>query len=356
MSDSVVRMVWTGAANLKPWWMAGSVDLDTHKGRHGGAGPITAADVVSLVPELGSKWSKREMGFYSPNRAEWFPCPGRSVVVHEKTGTVTGVCTPDWKERQVAEDLAFLDDFTRTGELLIHTAGILDNYERAWLLAQTPIRYSVKMASGRKDEHVQFLMITLDFTGKGSNVIAPTDVRVVCANTERMAVKGSPLVSRIPHRGDMKARYEAARTALELAYEHVGVIHEENQSLADRPVDLKGFVDFSTALFLDLDGEREEVETKVAQWFVEASDRSKTILRNKVTEVAQLFRRGIGNEGASAYDTLNAITEYFDHADLSSYRGASERARGIGKAISSAFDGHGADVKGKARARLLAMR
>lgn len=355
-SDAVVRMVWTGAANMKPWWMSGSVDLDTYKGRHGGAGPITAADVVSLVPELGSKWSKRQMGFYSPARAEWFAAPDRCVIVHEKTGTVTGVCTPDYRERQVAQDIDFLDEFSRRNELLIHTAGILDNYERAWLLAQTPIEYSVRTASGRNDRHVQFLMITLDFTGKGSNVIAPTDVRVVCANTERMAVNGSPMAIRIPHRGDIDARYRAARRALELAYENVETVREENQTLADRPMDIGEVIAFSTAVFLDVEGEKAEVDQKVAEWFAKASDRSKSILRNKVAATAQAFRSGIGNEGVSAYDALQAFTQYFDHADLSNYKGAADRARGIGKAISSAFVGHGADVKSKVRQRLLAMR
>jgi phage/plasmid-like protein (TIGR03299 family) len=349
-------MVWTGNASMKPWWMAGSVDLDTFKGRHGGNDAITAQTVVDMVPELSSRWSKRDMGFYSPNRAEWFRCPGRAVIVHEKTGTVTGVATEDWQERQVAEELAFLDRFARDGELLLHTAGILDNYERAWLLAQTPIRYSVKQASGRMDEHVQFLLITLDFTGKGANVIAPTDVRVVCANTERLAVKGSPLVQRITHRGSMDAKYAAARRALESVYEATAVVQAENQSLANRPMDIKAVIEFSTSVFLDIDGERSEIETKVAEWFAKASDRSKSILRNKVSAVAKLYRQGIGNEGVSAYDTLQAFTEYFDHADLSSYRGAADRTRGVGKAISSAFDGHGADVKSRVRQRLLATR
>jgi len=43
------------------------------------------------------------------------------------------------------------------------------------------------------------------------------------------------------------------------------------------------------------------------------SDRSKTIEETKVSTLMKLFHEGLGNEGKTRYDMLNAVTEYLDH-------------------------------------------
>ena len=87
------------------------------------------------------------------------------------------------------------------------------------------------------------------------------------------------------------------------------------------------------------------------------ADYDKIIQENKVAKTTQLFMRGIGNEGDSKADALNAFTEYFDHDHVAETKkkvnAAKEAARGA-KALTSSFEGHGAEVKHRVRQRLLA--
>jgi len=352
MSDLVERMVYTGAS--KPWWMASSETMDTQKGRYGGMDAITAAQVIELVPEMGDKVEKRPAGFFSESRDIWVPSKGDCFLVNTRTGFVTGRCTDAYKEYQTGEAMKYLDAFVKDGEGIYHTAGILDGGKKVWCLIQTPSKYDVRRTSGLVDRHYMFVLSSLDFTGKGSNVLCGTDVNVVCANTEAMAVGGSELKFRIPHKGDMAAQYAAARHAFDQVEEASHIVGAESQRLADTPMSGEEFIGFSTNIFLNIEGEKAEIETKVNQWFEAASDRSKNILKNKVSKTAVLFRQGRGNEGVSKYDALQAFTEYFDHFDIGVIRDKVARGKRAAKALNSAFDGSGSSIKSKVRARLLA--
>ena len=48
------------------------------------------------------------------------------------------------------------------------------------------------------------------------------------------------------------------------------------------------------------------------------SDRSKTMMSNRVDDLYGLFKEGMGNEGKTRYDMMNAVTEYLDHHAKSS--------------------------------------
>lgn len=351
MSDMVERMVYTG--NSKPWWMANSQTMDTERGKYGGMNAISSVEAMRLSGLDKFRVELREAGYWSPNKEMWIRAEGDRYLVRTDTGLALGRCTEQYKEYQPSEAFAFLDRFAQDGEILYHTAGILDEGRKVWLLAQTPIHWDVKRRSGKVDRHYQFLMSALDFTGKGSNVMCETNVNVVCANTERAARNGAPVLFKIPHKGNMDARYEAVRLALEEMYEGAIQTAQEDQALADATMTRSTFIQFATEIFLGLDGE--EVDADVERWFEKASDRSKTILKNKVREATRLFERGIGNEGVSAYDGLQAFTQYFDHFDLSGIRDKVERGRRAAKALTSAWDGDGATKKAKARERLLRM-
>ena len=352
MSDLVERMVYTG--NSKPWWMAHSTEMDTHKGRYGGMDAITVERVLELVPELGDRIEKRPAGFYSLSRDAWTKSEGDCFLVNTRTGFVTGRCTEAYKEYQAGEASLYLDRLSGEYGARYHTAGILDGGRKVWFLIQTPSRFDVRRASGKVDTHYQFILSSLDFTGKGSNVLCGTDVNVVCANTEAIAVGGSELKFRVPHKGDMDAQYEIARQAIVEIESASHVLQVENQRLADTPLGIEDFIKFSTQVFLDVEGEKEIVETKVAEWFRDASDRSQTILQNKVAKTTNLFVNGIGNEGVSKYDALQSFTKYFDHFDIGAIRNKVARGKRQAQALTSSFDGSGSKIKSKVRARLLA--
>lgn len=353
MSDLVERMVYTGTN--KPWWMANSASMDTEKGSYGGLDAITAERVIELVPEIAThNVEKRQAGWYSVNRNKWFEADADQFLVNTNTGKVMGRCTSQYQEYQALEAMAFLDKVVADGDAKYHTAGILDGGKKVWFLIQTPGHYDVIRVSGKRDRHYQFIMASQAFTGKDSNWLCGTDVNVVCANTEAMALNGSELKFRIPHKGDMNACYAKAREALEAVSDARDTLQDENQMLAETMMDTKGFIEFSTGIFLNMEGDDKEIEDQVEDWFTKASDRSKTMLENKVKKTAKLFRKGIGNEGVSSYDALQAFTEYFDHFDIGATRDKIANGKKAAKALTSAFDGQGARIKSTVRARLIA--
>lgn len=339
---NVKFMMYTGTQ--APWWLNAST---AHLAAHADE-PVTSKDAMRLSGLDKFKVEKRQGGFYSESRKSWIEVPEEMFLVHTQTGTVTGRCKDGYQEYQPSEGFEYLDRFVAEGSLAYHTAGILDEYKKVWLLAQTPSRYSITRRSGRTEEHVQFLMSSLDFTGAGSNVLCPTSVRVVCANTERMARNGAPIIVRIQHKGDMEAKYEAVRDVFAHMFEDAEKKRIEDQLLANALMKRDEMIETATGIFLD-----KETKEEVDEWFAKATDRSQTILKNKVFGVARLFDRGIAAEGDSAYDLLQAFTQVVDHADIGKVRNKVEAGKKAAKAVTSAFDGSGAEIKVRARQRLL---
>ena len=77
------------------------------------------------------------------------------------------------------------------------------------------------------------------------------------------------------------------------------------------------------------------------------SDRSKTIETTKVDNLLNFYTEGMGNEGKTRYDMLNAVTEYLDH------RTTRDPNRGASNRLISNFTGQAANMKRLAVKELL---
>ncbi len=353
MADQVETVYYTGA---KPWWMAGSLTADSEDGRglYVGDEAATADEIFAKSPIMHNfRVEKREGAYWSESRKEFIKVPNERFLVRTDTGKALGRCTERYVTRQALDQFRFWDRIVGEGLARYKTVGILAEGMKVFLNLQMPGGWDIRRMSGKIDRHVPYFLDSLDNTGKGTNKLAGTDTNTVCMNTHNMALNGAQMVWSIAHRGDMDAKYEQVMSALAEVHEAIEEQREVAQTMADTPMDMKEFIEFSTSIFLGVEGEDEEIDEQVAKWFEDASQVSKTKLRNKVQTTAKLFRKGIGNEGVSQYDALNAFTEYFDHFDIGEIRSKVERGRKAGKALTSSIDGRGAKIKTKVRERLM---
>jgi phage/plasmid-like protein (TIGR03299 family) len=347
-------MFYTGP---KPWWYGNSMQGDAI-GIDLGDKPVMSAEALraaGLDWQVAIRDSAVADGTNSDGTTRWKRVPGECFIVRDKDTSILGRCTTQYQPFQNIEAFSYLDRIVTDGDLLYHTAGSLEGGKRVWILAQTPESWTVKRKSGREDKHHAFINAMLDHGGSGSNTLSATDVNVVCANTQAMAdsrAEAENLIFRIPHRGDMDAKYRLAIAALESIRYEVQERRAVLQELANAAMDTDEFIDFATSVFLDLEGDSEAIEEQVAKFYEDASPRSKTIMENKVADVTKRFQSGIGNEGVSMYDAVNAFTEYFDHFDLDHIKSKVERGRRAAKAVTSAWVGAGAKRKALVYKRL----
>lgn len=75
----------------------------------------------------------------------------------------------------------------------IETIGALGNGSRMFVLSRMP---DVEIAD---EEHQQYILGVNDMTGKGSQILKITDVRVVCANTLNIALKDMTSAFKVDH-------------------------------------------------------------------------------------------------------------------------------------------------------------
>lgn len=84
--------------------------------------------------------------------------------------------------------------------------------------------------------------------GWGSFTTVATPVRVVCANTERAALRNHRSVFKVRHTGHIAGRIAEARQALNLTWKHGQAFAAEAEKLLTMPMGLKEFRQFTGAL------------------------------------------------------------------------------------------------------------
>lgn len=174
------------------------------------------------------------------------------------------------------------------------SAGALGKGERIWALARIP---GADFTIGTKDRHESYLLFTTSHDGSMAAVCKMTTVRVVCQNTLSMALRSGDTAMRIKHTSESGKKLEIARGLIADAKTDINGIKEKLEFLSRKPV------------------KKEVFKTVMNRLFPAWEDNKKQ--ENKVLEVAGLFesndRNAITEIRGSAYNLLNAVTEYADH-------------------------------------------
>lgn len=112
--------------------------------------------------------------------------PGKLAIRRATDKTVYGIVSDRWKPVQNIEILSFFKNWTEAGEATIETAGSLRNGRQVWALANLKTGF---VLPGGDAVRGYVLMVGSHEAGRAT-LIQTTTVRVVCANTLRLALQG----------------------------------------------------------------------------------------------------------------------------------------------------------------------
>lgn len=190
----------------------------------------------------------------------------------------------------------FFDSIIENGEAIYETAGVLGDGERIFLCAKMPNYITI---DGTKDVTAMYVVLTLSHDGSGSVKAMLTPIRVVCANTLRMAIGAAKNTVNIRHTASADARLSEAAKLLGITNTYVDEVNTLLNKLAVTSIDDK-FADMIISKVFDNTKDGEKVSTKTA---------------NILTAVKADYLNGVGQDGIinTAYGLFNGITHYFDH-------------------------------------------
>ncbi len=222
------------------------------------------------------------------------------------------------------------------GRAIVETAGSLKGGRRCWLLLK-----GEAFEPRAKDTVVPYFMLAWSHDQSLAVVGIPTAVRVVCKNTQEMAVAGAKrgrMIS-LRHSGSMEAKISAAKQAMDQWAGIVGEYQTYAAALAARPISDADRARFYEQILTAVvrDGTPIPFSPTNAK---ERADRD---------ECAQIIARWNANyrveldlAGNTVWNAANAITRWFDHQKT--YRGADDAARREAR-VNSALFGTGRDGK-----------
>jgi phage/plasmid-like protein (TIGR03299 family) len=231
--------------------------------------------------------------------------PDSVAMVRRDTGAILSVVSRDYTQVQNHELMEWLVQVQGIDTLTIETAGALGDGGQVWLMARIP---GLDCVIG-KDASLPYLLITNGHTGRHTLRIVPTAIRVVCANTLRMATAGGPgntLSSgwEIRHRsgirqamGDIAHAYDSAVRDWEMTCNAI-------QALADEPSTAESLQAIAAAAFPLVAVGGDETERAKAL----RDERAARLLQIRASETCNVA----GTEG-TIYSDLQAVTEMLDH-------------------------------------------
>lgn len=252
--------------------------------------------------------------------------PEHFATVRRDTGAVLGVVTDRYQIVQNHEAFGFLDSLLQDGLIRYESAGALRGGKTVWLLARMPSVDTI--AEG--DDTLRYVLFSTSHDGTAAIHAVPTSVRVVCANTLRIATAKDV---GFRHTGDVKAKMEFARQYISQFDEKFTLFRDSARILATRQFSPEQAKDYINALFPEVTEE----------------GRAKSIRERKVESVRSAYRadrQQMASIRGSWWALFNSVTESVDH-DSRGTRGRDNRIRSENK-MASVLDGQGAEFKAKA--------
>ncbi|MFI7640564.1 DUF932 domain-containing protein [Nonomuraea sp. NPDC049400] len=264
-------------------------------------GPMTAEELLNNAQLAG--WDVRKVGVGSVTD----PVTGQPVTTDEdflvvRTNPVTGqperlgMVGKDYKVVQNEEVTDFLQTLVDESGAVFDTGGSLNGGRRVFVTMRLPEPLMV----GGFDQVDLYLAAFSRHDGWGAFTTVATPVRVVCANTERAALRNHAAKFTVRHTGHIAGRIAEAREALKLTWRHGQAFAAEAEKLLSVPMDVKEFRQFAAALH-PMDPNAKELRRK---------NHEMTMRELEWLFTSAPTQEPIRNTRWAAY---NAVTERLDH-------------------------------------------
>jgi len=236
------------------------------------------------------------------------------AVIRQDTREQLGIVGTGYEIIQNDSAFAFTEALLETGALY-ESAGALGNGARIWVLARIP---QADFTVGNADAHRTYLCFTTSHDGSLSAVVKLTEVRIVCENTLSLALSGSGSTMKIRHTASASDRLRAAQRMVTGTVQNAQSIAEKMNLLARRRLTRDSMTAILDKLF------------PVTATAAESADVSKTGRRaNIIADVLALYDKNDNNafpeQRGTAYNLLNAVTNYTDHVRTARVTNGNER-------------------------------
>jgi len=319
MSHEVESVMYVGQT---PWYGFGT---------YVGDNPITSKEAIVAA---GLDWDVKLQDIFT---GTMLPTPilndvdTHKAVVRQSDNQVLGVVGNRYQPIQNVEAFQFMDGLVDDGSMRYHTAGSLRDGKRVWLLGKVG---SYDVVDG--DQVDEYLFLWNSHDGSTALRCLPTTVRVVCANTARVALaKGVKDGIRLHHTSNIKCNMLQAQEVLKLSQSSLSSFRSNAVHLAGKQINTKTLDTFVTNLFPD-----------------PPKDVRKTRVEKAREDVTRLFEDGTGNAlpgvKGTAWAAFNAVTEYSNYYRAA--RGQNKQERRLEQTLF----GTGANLIDKAQSLLLA--
>jgi len=260
----------------------------------------TAEDAI-IQAGLDWKVEKRPLFF---NANDGYEKAGENfAVVRDSDNSFLGTSGKNWQPLQNTEAFSFFDPFIESGEASFETAGSLAGGQRVWILAKIN-RDPIEIVKG--DEIEKYVLLSNRHYSGQSVIGALTPIRVVCANTEAMAVRGATATKnlfRASHSKRMHDRLAEVQVTIAQADKAFKETAEFYKRFAKKQINTKQLQSFINNVFEFADVVKEGRE----QFF-----------KDKMTKtIFELFETGLGSDikgvRGTAWGAYNSVTEYVQH-------------------------------------------
>lgn len=227
--------------------------------------------------------------------------PNWFALVRQDTGKTLGVVGREYQVLQNVDSFKFLDGLMMDGVIKYESAFALKGGKHVCLLARMPSYDTVVPG----DHSLRYVFFS-NTHGGGGIQITPTSVRVVCANTKRMALEEGrkrKTVLNICHSGDMQAKLNAANRYLS-QFDAMFTNYRENAK--------RLLVGYSAAQAAEYINELFGTPAK------DATDRVKKNHQSKVDQVNKALlseAQKLPGVKGTWWALFNAVTEAVDHGE-----------------------------------------
>jgi phage/plasmid-like protein (TIGR03299 family) len=264
----------------------------------------------------------------------------------------------------------FVDDIIGQSNARYETAGALGSGETVWMLAKMP--QDIQVAPG--DTLRQYLLCGLSHDGSSAIYCVPTDERVVCGNTYRIAMGGKQQRFAFRHTKNVMDRAKQVAKMLGIVHIEQDQFAQRSRHLASTPmVDTNeyfaGCIDdivdvtiagqqltrksYNSGDVLKAILAVEDIDEKhTAEKALErAITRRKEVLADILERYESERCNGLASISGTVWSAVNAVTEFADHSPLNRFKGTDQERKE--SRFQSVIDGRADEIKQSALARAM---
>lgn len=258
-------------------------------------------------------WDVEQWPLYATNGESRIAIQTHQLNVRSDTKTVLGIVGKQYQPVQNLALAQFCEALAEQGDVVkVETAGSIRNGQKVWFLLKGE-SFSVRA----EDEVTPYILVSNGHDGGTALRCTPTTIRVVCSNTLHMViprfdqeggkVRCEQAAYVAHHLGDVKAKVEAAKQALQLYGRALDTNRECIAQLAARDVNSEAVKMF----FLECYARDFGIVPANPKDSREARQREKAL--QSLNSYLYRFYREEKLAGATAWNCLNAYTGFLQH-------------------------------------------